>query len=174
MNSWYAVKTVPGRETRAKRDIEHRFASLGLSNQLRQIAIPSETVIVERNGQKRESEKRTMPGYLLVNMRFNDDSWSAVKTTPGVLGFVGGGGYPVPLSAEEVGRLLGHATTRTAKALFALGDIIEIKQGHPLAGMNARVDEVNDEARKLRVAIEIFERETLAELSFDNVARKVS
>lgn len=170
MYSWYAVKATPGREARAKRDIEHRMATLGLSHLMRRVVVPSETVIVERNGQKKEAERRTMPGYVLVNMQVTDDSWAAIKGTPGVGGFVGGEGKPVPLSMAEVDRLIGRQTmTRVQKALFEIDQIVTVRQGHALAGFEGKVAEVNDEQRKLRVLIEIFEREVPTELSFDQV-----
>jgi transcriptional antiterminator NusG len=170
MYSWYAVKATPGREIRAKRDIEHRLATLGLSDQVRRVVVPSETVIVEKNGQKREAEKRTMPGYVLIHMRVTDDSWGAIKSTPGVGGFVGGEGKPVPLTMEEVERLMGRqATSRVQKSRFEVGQMITVRQGHALAGFTGTVSEVNEEQRKLRLMIEIFEREVPTELSFDQV-----
>lgn len=170
MYSWYAVKATPGREARAKRDIEHRMSSLGLTHLLRRIVVPSETVIVERNGQKKEAERRTMPGYVLVNMCVTDDSWAAVKGTPGVGGFVGAEGKPVPLTMVEVERLVGRqANSRKIKHLFEVDQTVTVRQGHALAGFEGRVAEVNEEQRKLRVMIEIFEREVPTELSFDQV-----
>ncbi len=173
MFDWYAVKAVPGREARAKRDIEHRMSSLGLTHLLRRVLIPTETIVVEKNGEKKDAERRIMPGYVLVNMRVTDDSWGAIKSTPGVGGFVGGEGKPVPLTREEMAKFLGQSAggRRDARVEFELGQIITVRQGHALAGFPGVVSEVNVEQRKLKVMIEIFEREVPTEISFDQAER---
>ena len=106
MFRWYAVNTYSGHENKVKQNLEHRRISLGQENAIRQIVIPTEQVQEMKDGQKQTKEQRTMPGYLLVNMNLTDDSWSLVKNTPGVTGFVGASNNPVPLNQGEVDRLL--------------------------------------------------------------------
>ena len=106
MFRWYAVNTYSGHENKVKHNLEHRVESLGQQRRVRQIVIPTEQVAEVKDGQKVQTERRTMPGYVLVNMDLNDDSWGLVKGTPGVTGFVGPQNKPVPLSQIEVDRLL--------------------------------------------------------------------
>src|ERR687895_1205722 len=106
MFRWYAVNTYSGHENKVKQNLEHRVISLGQERNVRQIVIPTEQVSEMKDGQKVQVERRTMPGYVLVNMDLNEDSWTVVKGTPGVTGFVGASQKPVPLSQMEVDRLL--------------------------------------------------------------------
>ena len=105
MFRWYAVNTYSGHENKVKQNLEHRVVSLGQQNSVRQIVIPTENVSEMKDGQKVQIERRTMPGYVLVNMDLNEDSWTLVKGTPGVTGFVGAQQKPVPLSQPEIDRL---------------------------------------------------------------------
>src|SRR6266498_1870723 len=104
MFRWYAVNTYSGHENKVKQNLEHRVVSLNQGRNVRQIVIPTEQVSEMKDGQKVQTEKRTMPGYVLVNMDLNEDSWNLVKGTPGVTGFVGASNKPVPLSQGEIGR----------------------------------------------------------------------
>ena len=106
MFRWYAVNTYSGHENKVKQNLEHRVVSLNQARNVRQIVIPTEVVSEMKDGQKIQTEKRTMPGYVLVNMDLNEDSWGLVKGTPGVTGFVGASNKPVPLSQAEIDRLL--------------------------------------------------------------------
>jgi transcription termination/antitermination protein NusG len=106
MFRWYAVNTYSGHEKKVKQNLEHRVVSLGQQGNVRQIVIPTEQISEVKDGQKVQTERRTMPGYVLVNMDLNEDSWSLVKNTPGVTGFVGPQQKPVPLSQGEIDRLL--------------------------------------------------------------------
>src|SRR3954469_11262327 len=106
MYRWYVVNTYSGHENKVKQNMEHRASSLGQKLALRQIVVPTETVSEMKDNQKVTTEKRTMPGYVLVNMALNEDSWQLVKGTPGVTGFVGASNEPVPLTQGEVDRLL--------------------------------------------------------------------
>jgi len=106
MFRWYAVNTYSGHENKVKQNLEHRVVSLGQERNVRQIVIPTEQISEMKDGQKVQVERRTMPGYVLVNMDLNEDSWTLVKGTPGVTGFVGAQQKPVPLSQPEVDRLL--------------------------------------------------------------------
>src|SRR5918997_2032393 len=110
MFRWYAVNTYSGHEKKVKQNLEHRVQSLGQQRNVRQIVIPTEQVSEMKDGQKVQVERRTMPGYVLVNMNLNEDSWSLVKNTPGVTGFVGAQNRPVPLSQPEIDRLLHRET----------------------------------------------------------------
>src|SRR6201995_6078050 len=106
MFRWYAVNTYSGHEKKVKQNLEHRVQSMGAQRNVRQIVIPTEQVSEMKDGQRVQTEKRTMPGYVLVNMDLNEDSWMLVKGTPGVTGFVGASNEPVPLTQDEVNRLL--------------------------------------------------------------------
>src|SRR5947209_19893406 len=106
MFRWYAVNTYSGHENKVKQNLEHRVVSLGQERNVRQIVIPTEQISEMKDGQKIQIERRTMPGYVLVNMDLNEDSWTLVKGTPGVTGFVGAQQQPVPRSQPEVDRLL--------------------------------------------------------------------
>ena len=110
MFRWYVVNTYSGHENKVKHNLEHRIVSLGQQRAVRQIVVPTESVSEMKDNQKVTVEKRTMPGYVLVNMDLNDDSWSLVKGTPGVTGFVGASNEPVPLTQAEVDRLLHQET----------------------------------------------------------------
>jgi transcription termination/antitermination protein NusG len=110
MFRWYVVNTYSGHEKKVKQNLEHRVHSLGQERAVRQVVVPTETVSEMKDNQKVSVEKRTMPGYVLVNMELNEDSWALVKGTPGVTGFVGASNEPVPLTQPEVDRLLHRET----------------------------------------------------------------
>src|SRR5579875_5969 len=115
MFRWYVVNTYSGHENKVKQNIEHRVSSLGQKGAVRQIVVPTESVSEMKDNQKITVEKRTMPGYVLVNMDLNEDSWQLVKGTPGVTGFVGASQEPVPLTQSEVDRLLHKGEAVTAE-----------------------------------------------------------
>src|SRR5919202_4292570 len=131
MFRWYAVNTYSGHENKVKQNLEHRVVSMGQQTNVRQIVIPTEQVSEVKDGQKVQTERRTMPGYVLVNMDMNDDSWGLVKNTPGVTGFVGAQNKPVPLSQPEVDRLLNReaAERPRARAQFAIGESVKVVSG---------------------------------------------
>ena len=172
MFRWYAVNTYSGHENKVKQNLEHRRISLGQENNIRQIVIPTEQVQEMRDGQKQTKEQRTMPGYLLVNMNLNDDSWQLVKNTPGVTGFVGASNNPVPLNQPEVDRLLHRETAERprTRAQFAIGESVKVVSG-PLSDFSGEISEINEDAAKLKVLVSIFGRETPVELSFNQVAK---
>src|SRR3982751_3161061 len=127
MFRWYAVNTYSGHEKKVKQNLEHRVLSMGAQRNVRQIVIPTEQVSEMKDGQKIQTEKRTMPGYVLVNMDLNEDSWGLVKGTPGVTGFVGASNKPVPLSQAEIDRLLNREIVikdRIKKASFVIGESV--------------------------------------------------
>jgi transcriptional antiterminator NusG len=131
-----------------------------------------ETVSEMKDGQRVQTEKRTMPGYVLVNMELNEETWNVVKGTPGVTGFVGPQNKPVPLSQAEVDRLLKReaAERPRTKAQFSIGESVKVVSG-PLSDFSGEISEVMDDASKLRVLVSIFGRETPVEVGFDQVKK---
>lgn len=189
MFSWYAINTYSGHENKVKQNLEHRIVSMNQKGMIRRIVIPTETVTEMKDNQKIEKEVRTMPGYLLVNMELNEDSWGVVKGTPGVTGFVGSQTNPVPLAQSEIDRLLvnvdvqastasstggGGATSRQqpAAAQFSIGETVKVVSG-PLSDFSGEIAEINADAHKLKVLVSIFGRETPVEVGYDQV-KKVS
>jgi transcriptional antiterminator NusG len=172
---WYAVNTYSGHENKVKHNLEHRVESMGQQRRVRQIVIPTEQISELKDGQKVQSERRTMPGYVLVQMELNDDSWSLVKGTPGVTGFVGPQNKPVPLSPPEIDRLLNReaaaASDRVrARAQFSIGESVKVVSG-PLSDFSGEISEINEDAAKLKVLVSIFGRETPVEVGFDQVKK---
>jgi transcriptional antiterminator NusG len=172
MFRWYAVNTYSGHEKKVKQNLEHRVQSMGAQRNVRQIVIPTEQVSEMKDGQRVQTEKRTMPGYVLVNMDLNEDTWTVVKGTPGVTGFVGPQNKPVPLSQAEVDRLLKReaAERPRTRAQFSIGESVKVVSG-PLSDFSGEISEVMDDASKLRVLVSIFGRETPVEVGFDQVKK---
>ena len=172
MFRWYAVNTYSGHENKVKQNLEHRVQSLGQQRNVRQIVIPTEQVSEMKDGQKVQVEKRTMPGYVLVNMDLNEDSWGLVKGTPGVTGFVGASNKPVPLSQVEIDRLLNRevAERPRTRAQFSVGETVKVVSG-PLSDFSGEISEINEDALKLKVLVSIFGRETPVEVGFDQVKK---
>ena len=170
MFRWYAVNTYSGHENKVKHNLEHRVVSLGQERNVRQIVIPTEQVSEMKDGQKVQTERRTMPGYVLVNMDLNEDSWTLVKNTPGVTGFVGPQNKPVPLTQDEINRLLHRETAERprARAQFSIGENVKVVSG-PLSDFSGEISEINEDAAKLKVLVSIFGRETPVEVGFDQV-----
>ena len=173
MFRWYVVNTYSGHENKVKHNLEHRVVSLNQQRAVRQIVVPTESVSEMKDNQKVTVEKRTMPGYVLVQMDLNEDSWSLVKGTPGVTGFVGASNEPVPLTQTEVDRLLhmepAERTVRS-RAQFSIGESVKVVSG-PLSDFSGEISEVNDDAQKLKVLVSIFGRETPVEVGFDQVKK---
>ena len=172
MYRWYVVNTYSGHENKVKQNLEHRVVSLNQKRAVRQVVVPTETVTEMKDNQKIPVEKRTMPGYVLVNMDLNEDSWTLVKNTPGVTGFVGPQNKPVPLNQGEVDRLLHRETAERprARAQFSIGESVKVVSG-PLSDFSGEISEINEDAAKLKVLVSIFGRETPVELSFAQVAK---
>ena len=171
MFRWYVVNTYSGHENKVKHNLEHRVVSLHQQRAVRQIVVPTESVSEMKDNQKVTVEKRTMPGYVLVQMDLNEDSWSLVKGTPGVTGFVGASNEPVPLTQAEVDRLL-HMEPAERRAAGPSSRSAS-RQGRLRAalGLLRRVSEVNEDAQKLKVLVSIFGRETPVEVGFDQVKK---
>jgi transcription termination/antitermination protein NusG len=173
MFRWYVVNTYSGHENKVKQNLEHRVVSLGQQRAVRNVVVPTESVSEMKDNQKITVEKRTMPGYVLVNMELNEDSWGVVKGTPGVTGFVGASQEPVPLTQVEVDRLLHKTDVATAprtRAQFAIGESVKVVSG-PLSDFSGEISEINEDATKLKVLVSIFGRETPVEVGFDQVKK---
>jgi len=172
MFRWYVVNTYSGHENKVKQNLEHRVTSMGQGRHVRQVVAPTETVSEMKDNQKITVEKRTMPGYVLVNMDLNEDSWGVVKGTPGVTGFVGASNEPVPLTQVEVDRLLHKevAVRERTRAQYAIGESVKVVSG-PLSDFSGEISEINEDAAKLKVLVSIFGRETPVEVGFDQVKK---
>ena len=173
MFNWYVINTYSGHENKVKANLEHRIVSMGQQGRFRRVVVPTEQVVETKDGQKVQTEKRVLPGYVLVNMDLTDESWAVVKNTPGVTGFAGPGGKPVPLSKTEVDRILHTQTTAErprALAQFELGESVKVTSG-PLSDFDGEIVDVNQDQQKLKVLVNIFERQVPVELSFDQVKK---
>jgi transcriptional antiterminator NusG len=173
MFRWYVVNTYSGHENKVKQNLEHRVVSLNQKRSVRQVVVPTESVSEMKDNQKITVEKRTMPGYVLVNMELNEDSWGLVKGTPGVTGFVGASNEPVPLTQSEVDRLLHRDIVikdRIKKASFVIGESVKVVSG-PLSDFSGEISEINEDAARLKVLVSIFGRETPVEVGFDQVKK---
>src|SRR3979409_39283 len=170
MFRWYVVNTYSGHENKVKHNLEHRVVSLGQQRAVRQVVVPTEAVAEMKDNQKITVEKRTMPGYVLVNMELNEDSWGVVKGTPGVTGFVGASQEPVPLTQVEVDRLLHKevATATRTRAQFTIGESVKVISG-PLSDFSGEISEINDDAGRLKVLVSIFGRETPVQVGLAQV-----
>ena len=174
MFRWYVINTYSGHENKVKTNLEHRIESMNQKSRFRRVIVPTEQVVETKDGQKVQTEKRVLPGYVLVNMDLNDEAWTVVKNTPGVTGFVGSGNKPIPLSQLEVDRILhtGAAVTERTRTIadFELGDAVKITSGH-LSDFDGEVVDVNPDQQKLKVLVNIFERQVPVEVSFDVVKK---
>ena len=175
MFRWYVINTYSGHENKVKANLEHRIESMNQRSRFRRVVVPTEQVIETKDGQKVQAEKRTLPGYVLVNMDMNPDAWTVVKNTPGVTGFVGAGATPAPLSQPEVDRILHTASPAAlaaarAQVEFLLGESVKITSG-PLADFDGEITDVNADAQKLQVMVNIFERQVPVEVGFENVKK---
>ena len=172
MFRWYVINTYSGHEKKVKANLEHRLVSLGQRENVREIVVPTEQVVETKDGQKVQTEKRTLPGYVLVNMDMTPDALWVVKDTPGVTGFVGSSSDPVPLTQAEVDRLLRtHSELRPkVRAEFTVGESVKVISG-PLSDFTGEIAEINPEAGRVKVLVSIFGRETPADLSFDQVKK---
>ncbi len=174
MFKWYVVNTYSGHENKVKENLEHRIVSMNQVDSIVRVVVPTEQVVETKDGEKVTTEKRVFPGYVLVQMELTDESWSTVKNTPGVTGFVGAGSKPVPLSKGEVDRILhtGAAAGERPRTQvqFSLGESVKVTSG-PLSDFDGEIVEVNPEGQKLKVLVDIFERQVPVELGFDQVKK---
>ena len=171
---WYVLHTYSGYENKVKKNLETRIETMGLENNVFGIEIPTETVTeIKESGRRVENEKKVFPGYVLVRMEMDDRSWAAVRNTPGVTGFVGSQGNPAPLTRDEFNKIMKRTSTSAPKkttSSFEVGQSVKVTNG-PLADFDGTISEVSVETGKVKVMVSIFGRETLVELSFDQVAK---
>jgi len=173
--SWYVVHSYSGYENQVKRSLEDRIARGRMESKFGKILVPTEEVVEMKDGQKRKSDRKFFPGYVLVEMVMDDDSWHLVKDCPKVMGFIGGtSDRPTPISEREVNVILDRINDGAAKprpkVLFEVGEVVRVIDG-PFADFNGVVEEVNYEKSRLRVAVTIFGRSTPVELEFGQVSK---
>jgi len=172
---WYVVHTYAGYENKVKANLESRIHTMQMEGKIFRVHIPMEDVMEIKGGKKQIVQKKVFPGYLLVKMEYDNDSWYVVRNTPGVTGFVsaGTGQKPTPLSRREIEKILVVKKEEHKPAVrlgFEEGDVVRITSG-PFADFNGTISEINADQAKLKVLVNIFDRETPVELSFDQVAK---
>ncbi|MBJ7291746.1 transcription termination/antitermination protein NusG [Williamsia sp.] len=189
---WYVIHSYAGYENKVKANLETRVQNLDVGDYIFQVEVPTEEVTEIKNGQRKQVNRKVLPGYILVRMELNDDSWGAVRNTPGVTGFVGMTSKPSPLSMKEVLQFLlprveakkpaagkssggseggiGAAASPTIEVDFQVGESVTVMDG-PFATLPASISEVNAEQRKVKVLVSIFGRETPVELGFAQVEK---
>jgi transcription termination/antitermination protein NusG len=187
---WYVIHSYAGYENKVKANLETRVQNLDVGDYIFQVEVPTEEVTEIKNGQRKQVNRKVLPGYILVRMELNDESWGAVRNTPGVTGFVGATSRPSPLTLDDVVKFLlpPAAAKKPAKSTagaaaseaslerapievdFAVGESVTVMDG-PFATLPASISEVNAEQQKLKVLVSIFGRETPVELTFNQVAK---
>ncbi|HVL57236.1 MAG TPA: transcription termination/antitermination protein NusG [Burkholderiaceae bacterium] len=172
---WYVVHAYSGMEKSVARALQERIDRAGMQDQFGKILVPTEEVVEMKNGQRTISERRFFPGYVLVEMEMNDDTWHLVKNTGKVTGFVGGSGNrPAPISEKEVAKIMSQMQEGVEKpkpkTLFEVGEMVRVREG-PFTDFNGNVEEVNYEKSRLRVSVTIFGRATPVELEFGQVEK---
>jgi transcription termination/antitermination protein NusG len=180
---WYVVHSYAGYENRVKANLENRISSLNMEDYIHQVEVPMEEVTEIKNGVRKQVRRVRIPGYVLVRMDLTDESWGAVRHTPGVTGFVGHTHQPVPLSLDEVFSMLAPTlqpketrpgtqvkAAETTVVDFEVGESVTVMEG-PFETLPATISEINADAQKLKVLVSIFGRETPVELSFGQVAK---
>ncbi len=172
---WYVVHAYSGFESHVKRGLEERIKLHGMEDQFGEILVPTEEVVEMKDGQKRKSERKFFPGYVLVQMDMTDDAWHLVKETPRVLGFIGGtSDKPAPISEAEANAILNRVQEGVErprpKILFEPGEVVRINDG-PFNDFNGVVEEVDYEKNRLRVEVSIFGRSTPVDLEFSQVEK---
>ena len=190
---WFVIHTYSGMENRVKANLENRITSLNMEHFIHEVIVPTEEVAEIKNGQRKLVKRTVLPGYVLVRMDLTDESWSAVRHTPSVTGFVGHSHQPVPLSLDEVENMLAPAIQAEAEAAasadtpggapapsasrqqvavsdFDVSDSVMVVDG-PFATLHATITEINVEAQRVKALVEIFGRETPVELSFTQIQK---
>jgi transcription termination/antitermination protein NusG len=185
---WYVVHSYAGYENKVKTNLESRIQSLDMEDYIFQVEVPTEEVVEIKNGKRQQVQRKVFPGYILVRMELNDESWGAVRNTPGVTGFVGATSRPSPLSLDEVVKILAPATKKAeavakgGKAAaggekprvevvdFQVGESVTVMDG-PFATLPATISEIDPMHQKLHVLVSIFGRETPVELAFSQVSK---
>ncbi|MGJ7440078.1 transcription termination/antitermination protein NusG [Aquipuribacter sp. MA13-6] len=187
VGDWYVVHSYAGYENRVKTNLEARITSLNMEEYIHQVEVPMEEVTEIKNGQKKDVRRVRIPSYVLVRMDLTDESWGAVRHTPGVTGFLGSAHHPVPLTLDEVMGMLaptvavpaastgkggggGTSSSSAATVDFEVGESVTVMDG-PFATLPASISEINVDSQKLKVLVSIFGRETPVELSFNQVSK---
>lgn len=167
---WYVIHTYSGYENKVRTNLERKVQSLGMENEIFNVIIPMEKEVEKKDGKSRVVERKVFPGYVLVEMIVNDRSWYAVRNTPGVTGFVGSGTKPIPLTDSEVQQIMRSMGMEEERPHidFQLQQTVRLKAG-PFAGQLAKISDINEERGKLKVLVDIFGRETPAEVDFTQV-----
>ena len=170
--AWYVVHSYSGYENKVKQNLEQRIATMDMQDRIFRVVVPTEEEVEIRDGKKKTSRKRVFPGYILVHMILDDESWYVVRNTPGVTGFVGSGTRPIPLTEAEVTKILERmeAEQPRIKVNFRLGETVRIVEG-PFSDFMAVVDEIHPEHGKIRVLVSFFGRETPVEMDFLQVEK---
>ena len=184
---WYVVHSYAGYENKVKTNLESRIQSLDMEDYIFQVEVPTEEVVEIKNGKRQQVQRKVFPGYILVRMELTDDSWGAVRNTPGVTGFVGATSRPSPLTLDEVVRILAPATQKAAAVAsgkgaaaadkaaapivdYSIGESVTVMDG-PFATLPATISEIDAVHQKLHVLVSIFGRETPVELAFSQVSK---
>jgi transcriptional antiterminator NusG len=185
---WYVVHSYAGYENKVKTNLESRIQSLDMEDYIFEVEVPTEDVVEIKNGKRQQVQRKVFPGYILVRMDLNDESWGAVRNTPGVTGFVGATSRPSPLSLDEVVKILAPATQKAAAVAagkpggptadkpaavqvdYSVGESVTVMDG-PFATLPATISEIDPVHQKLHVLVSIFGRETPVELSFSQVSK---
>ena len=183
---WYVIHTYAGYENRVKSNLEQRAVSLNVEDYIYQAEVPQEEVVQIKNGERKTTRQNKLPGYVLVRMDLTNESWGVVRNTPGVTGFVGNAYDPYPLTLDEVVKMLAPEVERAAAREagrpvqvnsseiqvldFEVGDSVTVTDG-PFATLQATINEINPDSKKVKGLVEIFGRETPVELSFDQIAK---
>ena len=170
---WFVLHTYSGYENKVRKSIETRIDALDLTDRVYEIVVPTQDEIEIRSGQRHTVQKKVFPGYVLVRMEMDDDTWYALRNTPGVTGFVNINNVPIPLPDSEVQGILKGMTAEApkVKVSFAVGDTVRITDG-PFADFRGEIDEINQEKGKIRVLVSFFGRETPVELDFLQAERE--
>lgn len=173
---WYVIHSYSGYEKKVQANLMTRTSSMHMEDRIFEVVIPMEDVVEIKNGQRVQVPKKMFPGYILVRMYLDDDSWYAVRNTPGVTGFVGGGSKPTPLSRREVERFLGAPKAEEKKSprfkpAWEIGETVRVVAG-PFADFNGVIEDINVDQQKVTVLVSIFGRDTPMELNFEDIQKQ--
>ena len=169
---WFVIHTYSGHEERVKKNLEQRMKLMEAGDEVSQVIIPSEEEVEVRSGQRRTVTKKTLPGYIFIQMKMSDQSWNVVRNTPGVTGFVGSGNKPVPVQEEEVEQILKQMTAEAPKVKvgFKPGQSVRVTNG-PFTDFVGIVDDINTGKGKVKILLSLFGQETPVELDFLQVEK---
>ncbi|WP_286925556.1 MULTISPECIES: transcription termination/antitermination protein NusG [Lysinibacillus] len=173
--NWYVVHTYSGYENRVKANLEKRVETMGMQDKIFRVIVPEHEETEMKDGKKRTMMRKVFPGYVLVELIMTDDSWYVVRNTPGVTGFIGssgGGAKPTPLLPEEADRLLQQMgmSDKVVEIDISVGEAVEVLEG-PFAHFQGRVEEIDTEKGKVKVSVDMFGRETIMELNFEQIQK---